>query len=176
MPSFFGCFCVLKHHTATYNQHSGFFFLQTIKILCCMKAWIVPRGPRLFLAIRTAELLQSLLFKLSPPPLSSLPLPWLILQANWPLGWLGVFTGSPRGTGWTGRGEGGPAAPLLWRPLAARLQVLVTVPRCAWSEPTVFASRRSKHSSVHVGRLELPDDARQQADALNCALMTALAH
>lgn len=51
-----------------------FFFPQTIKLFyTSWKPEWYPGDLELFLAIRIAELSQSLLFELSPPPLSSRP-------------------------------------------------------------------------------------------------------
>lgn len=81
-------------------------FSQTIKLLYIFRKPDGTPGTWALLAIRIAELSQSLLFELSPPPLSSRPLTRLILQTNWPWGWRAVFTSGPLGAGWTGREEG----------------------------------------------------------------------
>jgi len=92
-------------------------------------------SPRIgdLLAIRIAELSQSLLFELSPPPLSSRPLTRLILQANWPQGWCSPAV--RREPDEPVKGKGCCGSPIVNACSRHGLLVLITAPHCAWSAP-----------------------------------------
>lgn len=113
----------------------------------------VAPGTWALLAIRVAELSQSLLFELSPPPLSSSPLTRPVSQANWPRGWRAVFTSGPLGADEPVEGKGCFDSPTISSVSKHGLLVLITVPCSVRSGPRLPFSYTQNSSEFIIGDL-----------------------